>query len=234
MRVWDTTLLGLTGEKTYNFHGAMTGEGAVFVEQGDQGLHEYIKHQPPLSSSSHEDGGDIDHHGMDLALPTSIEPGGALVAPTNAAKTPPTSPQQQSDFLRVFTCGAMAGTAQAFVICPMEHIKCRLQIVGSTYHGPLDACLSILKSHGLFRGLNRGMGVTLWRETPAFGMYFATYDAAKSRAERLLRGGREERGQETGNDDEQHYLLPSHTHAWAASALAGGLSGAWTWVIIYP
>ena len=224
MRIWDTALLDLNGGKSYNFHGTMTGEGAVFVEQGDQGLHEYIKHQPPLSSSSHEDGG----------KPTSIEPGGALVAPTEAANTLPTSPQQQSDFLRVFTCGAMAGTAQAFVICPMEHIKCRLQIVGSTYHGPLDACLSITKSHGLFRGLYRGMGVTLWRETPAFGMYFATYDAAKSRAERLLRGGREERGWETGIDDEQHYLLPSHTHAWAASALAGGLSGAWTWAIIYP
>jgi solute carrier family 25 carnitine/acylcarnitine transporter 20/29 len=66
------------------------------------------------------------------------------------------------------------------------------------------------------------MGVTLWRETPAFGMYFATYDSIKARVENLL------------EDKDEHHPIPSHAHAWAASALAGGISGAWTWAIIYP
>jgi solute carrier family 25 carnitine/acylcarnitine transporter 20/29 len=66
------------------------------------------------------------------------------------------------------------------------------------------------------------MGVTLWRETPAFGMYFATYDTIKARVENLL------------EDKDDHHPIPTHAHAWAASALAGGISGAWTWAIIYP
>eukprot|EP00985_Skeletonema_marinoi_P032136 scaffold38986_cov153-Skeletonema_marinoi.AAC.3 len=119
------------------------------------------------------------------------------------------------------------GTVQAFVICPVEHIKCRLQIQATSgakqlYKGPIDACVSIIKNHGIFRGLYRGMGVTLWRETPAFGMYFAVYDTIKGRVESLL---------EEKDDD---HPIPSHAHAWAASALAGGISGASTWGIIYP
>ncbi len=136
---------------------------------------------------------------------------------------------------KVFLCGAAAGTVQAFVICPMEHIKCRLQVQQSSlsaaaaassnatiYKGPIDACISITKSHGLFHGLFRGMGITLWRETPAFGLYFATYDTIKSRVKTLLRDG------------EGRHLVPSHAHAWVALALAGCISGAWTWAIIYP
>jgi len=124
---------------------------------------------------------------------------------------------------KVFMCGAAAGTAQALVICPMEHIKCRLQTnTNNKYKGPIHCTTTILKQYGLFNGLYRGMGVTLWRETPAFGMYFATYDTIKERVESLL---------EEKDDD---HPIPSHAHAWAASALAGGISGAFTWAIIYP
>ena len=142
-----------------------------------------------------------------------------------------TDKPNQSNFLKTFTCGALAGTVQAFVICPMEHIKCRLQVQAAAasnaaatqlYKGPIDCARSIIKDHGLFRGLFRGMGVTLWRETPAFGFYFATYDSCKSRVETLL------------EDKNDSHPIPSHAHAWAASALAGGVSGAWTWAIIYP
>jgi solute carrier family 25 carnitine/acylcarnitine transporter 20/29 len=161
---------------------------------------------------------------------------------------PPRVPQ---DTLKIFTCGSAAGALQAFVICPMEHIKCRLQIqslpttatttpkaanAATTTNsatktkpihrpqpaGPIELTKSIIKHHGLFHGLYRGMGVTLWRETPAFGMYFATYDAIKERVEQVL------------DDSNASHPIPSHAHAWAASALAGGISGAWTWVIIYP
>ncbi|KAL7463849.1 hypothetical protein ACHAXS_004202 [Conticribra weissflogii] len=139
-------------------------------------------------------------------------------------------PSNQESFLKTFTSGSIAGTVQAFLICPMEHIKCRLQVQAATasaasqqlYKGPIDCGLSIIKKHGLFHGLYRGMGVTLWRETPAFGFYFATYDSCKERVENLLK-----------SKDDIH-PIPSHAHAWAASAFAGGVSGAWTWAIIYP
>mmetsp|Transcript_5548 Transcript_5548/g.13891 ORF Transcript_5548/g.13891 Transcript_5548/m.13891 type:complete len:373 (-) Transcript_5548:34-1152(-) len=187
-------------------HGAMTGEGAVFIERGEHGTHEQIKDWK---------GGDITNSlsQIESELPTVTH-----INPAELEKT-----KQQQNHLKIFTCGAVAGTVQAFVICPMEHIKCRLQVnTQQLYKGPLDACASIVNNHGLFHGLYRGMGVTLWRETPAFGMYFATYDAVKERVENLL----EEK-------DEKH-PIPSHAHAWAASALAGGISGAWTWAIIYP
>jgi hypothetical protein len=55
----------------------------------------------------------------------------------------------------------MAGFVQAIVICPMEHVKCRLQIqhgrgtAGFCYHGPMDAIRQIVQGYGL-QGLYRG------------------------------------------------------------------------------
>ena len=127
----------------------------------------------------------------------------------------------KQDIVKVFSCGSGAGALQAFVICPMEHVKCRLQVT-SAYKGPMDAAVSIVRQYGVTRGLFRGMGVTLWRETPAFGLYFATYDTIKDRVESFLR------------EQEESHPIPAHLHAWSASALAGGLSGALTWFVIYP
>ena len=117
------------------------------------------------------------------------------------------------NYLKVFTCGALAGTVQALVICPVEHIKCRLQtqatLAGNKqiYKGPIDACSSIIKKYGIFLGLYRGLGVTFWREVPAFGMYFAVYDTIKDRVESIL------------EEKDKDHPIPSHAHAWTASAL---------------
>ncbi|KAL9182761.1 hypothetical protein ACHAXT_004040 [Thalassiosira profunda] len=198
-RLWEDIFEN--GQHDDAMHGAMTGEGAVFIERGDQGTHEQIR-----DASRKRDADLTSLPARDEATDTTL--GSSANASGNQT-------------LKVFTCGAVAGTVQAFVICPMEHIKCRLQ-VQSTYKGPIDCCTSIIKHHGLFRGLYRGMFVTLWRETPAFGMYFATYDTIKMRVENLL------------EEKDGKHPIPSHAHAWAASALAGGISGAWTWAIIYP
>jgi solute carrier family 25 carnitine/acylcarnitine transporter 20/29 len=224
-------------------HGVWTWEGGGMLEHGNKGTHEQVKgwkkqqgqhlSTDPLGSSSESEL--KNQKSMDDISETSL-------------------PYEQN-MLKVFTCGSIAGTVQALVICPMEHIKCRLQVQAAAlasasssasssvasditgarafssvaasnpqtlYKGPVDCGLSIIRNHGFFRGLYRGMGVTLWRETPAFGMYFATYDSIKSRVESLL------------EDKDDHHPIPSHAHAWAASALAGGISGAWTWAIIYP
>mmetsp|Transcript_35625 Transcript_35625/g.72895 ORF Transcript_35625/g.72895 Transcript_35625/m.72895 type:complete len:365 (-) Transcript_35625:41-1135(-) len=129
-------------------------------------------------------------------------------------------------------CGSFAGAVQCLIICPMEHIKCRLQVqhgVGAAdhlYRGPLDAVDKIVESHGI-RGLFRGWCSTCWREIPAFGLYFATYDGIKERVNKLF----EENGRQANSDEE---YIPHHSHTWAASAFAGGVSGAFTWAIIYP
>lgn len=246
-RMWENAFEGGRHDGDGAFHGTMTSEGAVFIERGEVGLHELIRHH-------HDD--DVDDDDRDVRGNISVDDPSSSSrhrmrseeeeerksAPEGSSDPPPPADQstgsgvgfggggraarQPQNTLKMFACGAAAGTVTAFVMCPMEHIKCRLQVQGATHAtkhgGPVELCASILREHGLFRGLYRGMGVTLWRETPAFGMYFATYDTIKERVEGFL----EER-------DGEH-PIPSHAHAWAASALAGGISGAWTWVIIYP
>ena len=206
-------------------HGTVTGEGAVFIERGEHGIHEQMK--------------DWKSNGMDSLFLIDSESRRIEAEQMNQDETSTGSANmlRHQNTLKVFLCGAAAGTVQAFVICPMEHIKCRLQVQSyaidslatapisstqQTYKGPIDVCTSIVKKYGFFCGLYRGMLVTLWRETPAFGMYFATYDTIKDRVENILQ-------EKDGN-----HPIPSHAHAWAASALAGGISGAWTWAIIYP
>lgn len=66
----------------------------------------------------------------------------------------------------------------------MELVKIRLQNQGSNgtkhlYTGPLDCATKIVKSMGL-KGLYRGFGTTLIRETPSYGgtvsFYICSYD----------------------------------------------------------
>ena len=230
-------------------HGAMSGEGAVLIERGEHGTHEQMRKRrnsvPSIGESSavSDTGSEEDEEESfqrrqrtDGENPSGASSSAGSIEEANNGDddAPPSSGDggggdQKRNIIKVFACGAAAGTVQAFVICPMEHIKCCLQVhAGSSgvannaaYKGPIDVAASILKNHGI-TGLYRGMCVTLWRDTPAFGMYFATYDAAKDRVELMLEEG-----------DGRH-PIPSHAHAWAASALAGGMSGAFTWAIIYP
>jgi len=68
------------------------------------------------------------------------------------------------------TCGSFAGFMQCFIICPMEHIKCRLQTQqGTGYKGSGQAIRRIVSEHG-FQRLYQGWWSTAWREIPAFGL----------------------------------------------------------------
>eukprot|EP01082_Thalassiosira_pseudonana_P015776 g13882.t1 g13882 contig9:662229-663683(+) len=248
-RLWEDVFENGKHENTV-MHGTVTREGGGMIERGDKGTHEQVK---ALKQKRRETLLlDDSSMGKIKSDTTMLKDDEQKKEQAGKAAESESQPYVQNT-LKVFTCGSIAGTVQAFVICPMEHIKCRLQVqsaaiasaagnaaasatttttasmgskvAASTQHiykGPVDAGVSIVKQYGLFRGLYRGMGVTLWRETPAFGMYFATYDSIKARVETLL------------EDKDEHHPIPSHAHAWAASALAGGISGALTWAIIYP
>ncbi|VEU39772.1 unnamed protein product [Pseudo-nitzschia multistriata] len=91
--------------------------------------------------------------------------------------------------LKAFACGSFAGLVQGLVICPMEHVKCRMQVqeTGASGSNPLRTTLrSILTSGGgsySISALYRGWWITCWREVPAFGGYFALYDIFKERIE---------------------------------------------------
>mmetsp|Transcript_32874 Transcript_32874/g.36607 ORF Transcript_32874/g.36607 Transcript_32874/m.36607 type:complete len:396 (+) Transcript_32874:1-1188(+) len=196
----------------------------------------------------------------------------------------------QESSLKTFVCGSFAGLVQALVICPMEHIKCRLQIqevVGTTAalsssnnnsanaSHPLRTTLrTILKSGSSSFNvvtLYRGWCITCWREIPAFGAYFTLYDIFKDRIRYRLDQREVESGQsvvdgirlttvpiETRSatvivtDPDTAATLDTtitnhatmiavdsggnqhNAHMWIASAVAGGLTGALTWAMVYP
>ncbi|KAM7289091.1 mitochondrial basic amino acids transporter [Ixodes scapularis] len=106
-------------------------------------------------------------------------------------------------------CGLLAGSVQSLVSSPVELAKTRLQVQGQgssrAYSGPLDCLRQLLRAEGC-RGVFRGLGSTVLRDAPAFGVYFASY-------EQLVRRG-------TGG--------PVHLMA------AGGLAGVLSWMVSYP
>ena len=114
------------------------------------------------------------------------------------------------EFWKNFCCGSFAGLIQCVVICPTEHIKCRLQ-ASNAYSGPMEASKSIYASHGV-SGIFRGWWTTCLREVPSFGLYFSCYDLGR---DGLV---------------ENIPTLPN----WASSVLAGGVSGSITWAMVYP
>ena len=167
----------------------------------------------------------------------------------------PTTNAAHDSTIKAFTCGSFAGLVQGLVICPMEHLKCRLQVqhakggTGVFYTGPVHVARSIYSGYGVtgmclhFRealferdsthqfstfhpGLYRGWCVTAWREVPAFGAYFALYDIFKDSLSSFFA--------KRAGITVTEMASQNHTAAWASSALAGGTTGALTWIMIYP
>lgn len=103
--------------------------------------------------------------------------------------------------------GAAAGFSQSFFCSPMELAKSRVQVAGDS-NGPLQCLKNIYLTEG-YRGIFRGLGITLAREIPAFGSYFITYE----------------------------YLTRSKDNKPASTLtmlFAGGLAGVVSWAIVYP
>jgi solute carrier family 25 carnitine/acylcarnitine transporter 20/29 len=132
---------------------------------------------------------------------------------------------------KAWACGSFAGLVQCTVICPMEHVKCRLQVQeaaskGSAeyFKGPMQAVKGIIQNHGV-RRLYQGWWTTVWREVPAFGLYFVTYDYMKDQVNSFLT---------RQSEDPNSVTIPEHSHTWIASAFAGGCAGCITWMVVYP
>uniref|UniRef100_A0A8C9WHE9 Mitochondrial basic amino acids transporter n=1 Tax=Scleropages formosus TaxID=113540 RepID=A0A8C9WHE9_SCLFO len=118
-----------------------------------------------------------------------------------------------------FLAGTAAGMVQCVVCCPMELVKTRMQMQGAgqrkvqtkLYKNSLDCLMCIYRREGL-RGINRGMMITVVRETPGFGIYFLTYDL-------LTRW---------------MGCAPSESYLVLKLLLAGGLAGSACWISTYP
>lgn len=110
-----------------------------------------------------------------------------------------------------FLAGASAGIAQAPVCSPIELAKTRLQLQENdssrrVFNGPLQCLRHIHRTEGL-RGVFSGFWITLLREAPSLGVYFATYEALTRSDTRI---------------STVHMLL------------AGGSAGTASWLISYP
>lgn len=113
--------------------------------------------------------------------------------------------------------GSFAGLCQSAIVIPTETIKVKLQVqvgaLGSDalrYSGAIDCAAKVVRAEGL-AGLFRGTTATVFRETPAFGLYFACYEGTKDWLERRWCWGQQ-----------------------ASSFGAGGIAGTLSWVSIYP
>jgi len=121
-----------------------------------------------------------------------------------------------------FVAGTITGAIQTVLSSPVEMTKIRLQMqnigMKSTkemrkYKGPIDVLVKMYSEEGI-RGPGRGYLVTLIRDGPGYGFYFASYAWMCQT------------------------LAPKDTSLTDLSIprllLAGGLCGSASWIVIYP
>ncbi|KAI7867813.1 mitochondrial carrier domain-containing protein [Spinellus fusiger] len=126
---------------------------------------------------------------------------------------------------QVGLAGSMAGTVMSFFNCPIELLKVKLQtqdprgIIGisgqleAPYKGVIDCGMRTVRDHGA-KGIYRGLGITLLRDSPSYGFYFMTYEGLKRVFQSI----------KTDN-------APLTT---VELLVAGGLSGFGAWIPAYP
>ncbi|KAH6565057.1 hypothetical protein BASA50_009947 [Batrachochytrium salamandrivorans] len=118
--------------------------------------------------------------------------------------------------LDIFWAGSISGFVNGFFSSPMELVKIRLQnqdkSTAQLYKGPIDCLRKIITTGGI-RGLYKGLGTTIVRETPSYGAYFASYELMT------------------------RLVLPKDADPTEPSArllFAGGMAGVVGWLSTYP
>ncbi|KAG7359598.1 mitochondrial carrier protein [Nitzschia inconspicua] len=102
--------------------------------------------------------------------------------PIIAAHTADQRDEENMTLLQLSLAGAGAGFGAAFVLTPVELVKCRLQVQNSmtsgfrVYSGPIDVIVQTIKTEGITRGLYRGHMSTLLREIPGNFVWYGTYE----------------------------------------------------------
>ncbi|KAI3802697.1 hypothetical protein L1987_30838 [Smallanthus sonchifolius] len=114
--------------------------------------------------------------------------------------------------------GTGAGAIQSLVVTPIELIKIRLQLENPTTYeqpknGPSSVAKHVLRTEG-WKGMFRGLTITVIRDAPSYGFYFWTYEYTREK----LHPGCRRTGQES----------------CVTMLVAGGLAGFASWVCCYP
>lgn len=121
--------------------------------------------------------------------------------------------QQMPDLLPVaqlLMASCFSGFVTSFLVTPIERVKVMMQASGTGLYANEWECLqAILRTEG-FKGLmGRGLGPTLAREVPSYGIYFFIYG----------------------------FLMQTPAAAWLgklAPLIFGALSGMASWLPVYP
>ena len=117
--------------------------------------------------------------------------------------------------------GAAAGLTSSFIRGPAERVKTVTQVAESAcgtggvpekYRGTIRTARTLIKEHGVYRGLFTGTGATIAREVPQCAVYFLTYDTIRRACE--------------------NWAGPSYETS--GIVLAGGTAGVVQWVVTYP
>ncbi|OIT20472.1 PREDICTED: mitochondrial arginine transporter BAC2-like [Nicotiana attenuata] len=118
--------------------------------------------------------------------------------------------------------GTVAGAIQSLIISPVELVKIQLQLQSKTNQynnqaaslkGPIDVTRRIFRHEG-WRGIYRGLTITVVRDAHSHGLYFWVYEYTKEQ----LHPGCRKNGQES----------------FQTMLIAGGLAGAVSWISCYP
>mmetsp|Transcript_21274 Transcript_21274/g.37530 ORF Transcript_21274/g.37530 Transcript_21274/m.37530 type:complete len:267 (-) Transcript_21274:335-1135(-) len=115
--------------------------------------------------------------------------------------------------------GAGSGIFSAFVLTPVELVKCRLQIqqagTDRLYKGPIDVVTKTVKSEGI-QGLWKGNLSCLAREIPGNMAWFGVYEIVRNQIQTKLNIERQK-------DLPLYYI-----------ALSGACAGVAYWAVPYP
>jgi solute carrier family 25 (mitochondrial carnitine/acylcarnitine transporter), member 20/29 len=136
-------------------------------------------------------------HSYSAALGAFREDGGA-------------EPRPPPSLLRVYVCGCLPGLATTTLVVPVDLLKLQQQVSVGAAPSTLSLAASIVRREGPL-GLYRGTRVTLLRDVPSSGVYFAAYELLNAELPRR-----------TGCSDT------------AATFVAGGAAGVLSWLSIYP
>mmetsp|Transcript_25656 Transcript_25656/g.61664 ORF Transcript_25656/g.61664 Transcript_25656/m.61664 type:complete len:301 (-) Transcript_25656:120-1022(-) len=128
------------------------------------------------------------------------------------------SDESNTLLMGVFIGGCAGGVLQSFVMSPVELIKVTQQVVGeSVTSATTTVCQGIFTSNGAWKGL----GATLLRDGVPHGVWFASYEYAKTELtdyrSRIKNHGRE-----------------TDEHDVATPMLAGAFAATTAWGVGYP
>ena len=115
----------------------------------------------------------------------------------------------ENHFFKGFVAGSITGGTLTILTCPVEMVKCAMQVPNS-YHSTYFCAYTIYKKFGL-SGLYRGLYSTALRDSVGFGIFFGVYEFTK------------------GKIHEYNFKF-----TWWGWLLCGSISGICSWTSVLP